>query len=101
MAQIVTVTYENGLLRPLTALNLPENQPFQIQILLPTPLNPTQHYLQELARLGLVTPPTPSNPPMSELARRKLAQRLGQATSRPLSEIIIEERGADNPNLYP
>ena len=44
---------------------------------------------------GLVTPPPHRGDvePVSEQARRELAQRLGQCPGKPLSEIIIEERG--------
>ena len=44
---------------------------------------------------GLLTPPPGRSDILSPSAeeRRELAERLGQARGKPLSEVIIEERG--------
>jgi len=56
----------------------------------------TEEVIQSLVAAGLVTPPPRRGDvePVSEQARRELAQRLGQCPGKPLSEIIIEERGS-------
>lgn len=56
---------------------------------------PSTQIIQPLVAAGLVTSPPHRDDveSVSEEARRELAQRLGQCPGKPLSEIIIEERG--------
>jgi predicted DNA-binding antitoxin AbrB/MazE fold protein len=96
MAQIITAIYENGVLRPLAPLNLPEQTTLQIQIRPPLKRKVTPHRQKvraALVKAGLSLPPinsvTPS--PMTHEQRAALAQKLAMS-GRPLSEIIIEER---------
>ncbi len=91
--QTITVVYEKGVLRPLVPLKLQEKETVQIQIL--TAANPVQQYVQQLAALGLVTPPPGQTDvePMPDAERQRLADKAGQFASKPLSEIIIEDRG--------
>lgn len=97
MSEVVTVVYEKGVLRPLTPLNLPESQTLRIQILSESVEDETQEVLELLAKAGLIsvpdrpTPPPPD--PVSEAERRQLAERLGQAPGKALSDIVIEDRG--------
>lgn len=97
MLEVVTVVYEKGVLRPLTPLNLPERQTLRIQILAEPPDVEAKEVLELLVKAGLInipdrpTPPPPD--PVSEAERRQLAERLGQAPGKPLSEIVIEDRG--------
>jgi Trp operon repressor len=51
--------------------------------------------LQSLIAAGIITPPKGSSDiePMSEEGRLELANRLGRAPGKLLSEIIIEDRG--------
>jgi predicted DNA-binding antitoxin AbrB/MazE fold protein len=105
MTERVTVTavYEEGVLRPVQRLNLREKQTVQIQIL----QEPSQslvaeteseeemnRILQSLVEAGILTPPPGDSDvePMTEQARRELAEELGRAPGKPLSEIIIEDR---------
>ena len=95
MAEIVTAVYEKGMLRPLRPLNLREQQTVRIQVLPEEPANGVEAVLQKLITAGVITPPPGYSEvdPISEEERRELAEMLGQAPGKPLSEIIIEERG--------
>jgi predicted DNA-binding antitoxin AbrB/MazE fold protein len=96
--EIVTVVYEKGVLRPLQPLNLRERQTVRIQVLqeeLAEAENEYEAAIRVLVAEGLLTPPPGRSdvPPISEQERLELADRLGSAPGKPLSEIIIEDRG--------
>lgn len=76
-------------------LSLQEHQTVRIQVLTEEPATDAQQVIQSLVAAGLVTPPPRRGdiPPVSEADRRELAQKLGQCPGKPLSEIIIEDRG--------
>jgi len=98
MAEIVTAVYENGMLRPLQPLNLQEHQTVRLQIVPEEPTkdgNESEAAIRILVEAGLLTPPPRRSDvdPVSEQDRRELADRLGRAPGKPLSEIIIEDRG--------
>ena len=98
MAEIVTAVYENGILRPLRPLNLRERQTVWLQIVQEEPVedeNESEAAIRMLVEAGLLTPPPhrPDVDPVSEQDRRELADRLGRAPGKPLSQIIIEDRG--------
>jgi predicted DNA-binding antitoxin AbrB/MazE fold protein len=99
MTEIVTAVYENGILRPLRPLDLREHQTVRLQLL---PEEPSEEEdegeaaLRILVSAGLMRPPQPGTPPpdpVSEEKRRALAERLAQAPGKPLSELVIEDRG--------
>lgn len=95
MSEIITAVYENGVLRPLSPLSLPEHQTVRLQVLTFEPAADVQQVIQSLVEAGVVTP-TPHRDdiePVSSEARWELAQKLGQCPGKPLSEIIIEDRG--------
>ncbi len=95
MSEIVTAVYEKGLLRPLTPLNLRERQSVRLQVLPEEPADEVDRIINRLIAAGLMTPPLGHSDvdPVSEEERRELAEILGKAPGKPLSEIIIEERG--------
>jgi predicted DNA-binding antitoxin AbrB/MazE fold protein len=102
MAEIVTAVYENGMLRPLQPLNLRERQTVRLQIVQEEPVvqeepDEIEEVIQSLVASGLMRPRpnrgTPPPDPVSEEERRRLADIIGRAPGKPLSEIIIEERG--------
>ncbi|MFQ5343199.1 MAG: antitoxin AF2212-like protein [Anaerolineae bacterium] len=103
MAETVTAVYKNGMLRPLEPINLRENQTVRIQIVpeetetQAEPADETERLVQRLVAAGLMRPRpkrgTPPPDPVSEEERRRLANLMGRAPGKPLSEIIIEERG--------
>jgi predicted DNA-binding antitoxin AbrB/MazE fold protein len=96
MSETVTAVYENGVLRPLRPLKLRERQTVRLQIV---PEEPTdsedENAVRRLVEAGILTPPPGRSDvePVSEQERRELADRLGRAPGKPLSEIIIEDRG--------
>jgi predicted DNA-binding antitoxin AbrB/MazE fold protein len=100
--EIVTAVYEKGMLRPLQPLNLREQQRVRIQVLpegpdvSEEPGDNIDVLIQRLVAKGLMRPrprgPIPPDP-VSEEERLRLADLMGSAPGKPLSEIIIEERG--------
>jgi predicted DNA-binding antitoxin AbrB/MazE fold protein len=107
MAEIVTAVYEKGMLRPLQPLNLRERQTVRIQVLLEESAVPeksgdevkdeVEEIIQSLVASGLMRArpekATPPPDPVSEEERLRLADLMGQAPGKPLSEVIIQERG--------
>jgi predicted DNA-binding antitoxin AbrB/MazE fold protein len=96
MTETVTAVYENGVLRPLRPLKLRESQTVCLQIMADESTeNEDEAAIRALVDAGIVTPPAGRSDvePISEQERRELADRLGRAPGKPLSEIIIEDRG--------
>ena len=96
MGDIVTAVYRGGALYPLQPLNLQESEEVLIQVLqqdLSADLDDVT--LRALVAAGLITPPAGHSdvPVMSAQKRIRLAKKLGGTPGKPLSEIIIEERG--------
>jgi predicted DNA-binding antitoxin AbrB/MazE fold protein len=97
MSEIVTAVYENGVLRPLRRLNLREHETVRLQILPAreaTSVNELERATEALIAAGLVRPPEPLPPDLeavSEERRAELARIF--SVGKPLSEIIIEDRG--------
>ena len=100
--EIVTVVYERGMLRPLQPLDLQEQQRVRIRVLPETPdvseepEDKMDALIQRLVAQGRMRPrprgPIPPDPVSAE-ERLRLADLMGSAPGKPLSEIIIEERG--------
>lgn len=95
MPKVIKAIYEKGLLHPLAPLKLQEHQRVRIQVLPENTLDKTEQVIRFLGQIEALTPPRKSaqGAPVSEVERRKLARKLGEAMSKPLSQIIIEERG--------
>ncbi len=97
MSKVVTAIYEQGVLRPLDPLNLREHQAVRIQVLTDEPEeDPAEEAIRILVASGLMLRPergTLPPDPVSEEERRALAERLGRAPGKPLSELILEDRG--------
>ncbi len=96
MGEIVTAVYEKGVLRPLQPLKLRERQTVRIQVMPDESVKDGEQVaIRALVAAGLLTPPPRRSDvtPVSEKKRRKVADRLGRAPGKPLSEIIIEDRG--------
>ena len=96
MTETVKAVYENGVLRPLRPLKLRERQTVRLQIVPDEPTDAEDEAaIHLLIEAGTLTPPPGRSDlePISEQERRELADRLGQAPGKPLSEMIIEDRG--------
>lgn len=96
MTETVKAVYENGVLRPLRPLKLREHQTVRLQIVPDEPTDAEDEAaIHLLIEAGTLTPPPGRSnvEPISEQERRELADRLGQAPGKPLSEMIIEDRG--------
>ena len=95
MSQIISVIYENGILRPLEPLNLPQQQLIQVHILPDEAADKTEQAVRSLVEKGLVKPPKGHSDvePVSEAERLRVSDVLGKVSGKPLSEIVIEERG--------
>ncbi|GAA6616936.1 antitoxin AF2212-like protein [Scytonema sp. NUACC26] len=92
---IITAVYSNGMLRPHSPLSLTDGQIVRLQVLTEEASKDAEQIIQSLVAEGLVTPPQHRDDvePVSEEAWRELTQRLEALGGKPLSEIIIEERG--------
>jgi len=98
MAETVIAIYENGVLRPLRPLRLKEKQQVQVRVLGADQdelIDERQEALDALEAAGLVEtwPDVPVVDPVSAERRAELARLLSNAPGKPLSEILIEERG--------
>jgi len=96
MLETVTAIYENGILRPLQPLSLQEHQKVRLQILPVSTNDEVDQAIQTLVEAGLLTPPLGRSEvePVTEEEQLRVAKTLGRAAAKkPLSEIIIEDRG--------
>ncbi|MBA3944101.1 MAG: antitoxin family protein [Herpetosiphonaceae bacterium] len=96
MATTISAIYEDGVLRLLVPLSLPEHT--QVEVTVDVPATATFRDSRERIRAALVagglsraqSEPWAGPPPLSTEERASLAQQVGPG--RPLSEIINEER---------
>jgi len=93
----VTAIYENGVLRPLTPLALPEHARVQIhvwQVVAPTNADEHRRQVREALVSAGLSLPSPPPPPVSSSISAERREELARlfAVGRPLSELIIEER---------
>jgi predicted DNA-binding antitoxin AbrB/MazE fold protein len=95
MPQSITAVYEQGVLRPLEPLSLPENQKVRIRIDMEKQKDLGGNVFQFLIDIGRLTPPSGQSKvnPIPLAKRNRAADILGQAAKKPVSEIIIEDRG--------
>ena len=97
MPDAIPATYKNGCLHPLVPLNIPDNQAVRLIILPSEPSCEKEEIVRIMNKAGLTSstsrPPLDMPPdPVSEKERMELAEKLGKARGKPLSEIIISER---------
>ena len=95
MTETIAANYEQGVLRPLTPLSLPEHTRVQIQIVVQTSAahrDERQLVRQALLEAGVIQPRPPADPvqAVSEARLAEAAKTL--AVAGPLSELIIAER---------
>jgi predicted DNA-binding antitoxin AbrB/MazE fold protein len=92
----IPAIYENGRLRLLHQPDLSENEPVRVIILPQEPADESDEIIRMMVRAGLIHPHryghSPPPDPVSREERGILAEKLGHAPGRTLSEIIISER---------
>ena len=96
MSEIMVAVYENGVLRPLNTVNLTEGQTVRLRVVPEVESkNELEAAIQTLVDQGKMTLPAkdPNIKPVSEAERQELFERLKERPGKPLSEIIIEDRG--------
>jgi len=95
MAEVVKAVYERGLLRPLEPLELQEQQTVRIQVLPDEVTDEEAQVVRILIAAGLLqaVPAQRLSSPPSKEERLALAEQWGRLPGKPLSEIVIEERG--------
>lgn len=95
MSALIPAIYENGIIRPLQPLSLPEGQTLQIQIVVDESVIELQQITQFLETTGRVTSPpcSDSTKPVPANQWQELSERLKNLPGKPISELIIEERG--------
>lgn len=95
MIQKITAVYEDGRLRPLGPLNLREHQEVMVTVMPVEEDEALDLVVSELVAIGALTLPHREGGVgrLSEEDLEKLAERISKTTKKPLSEIIIEERG--------
>src|SRR5436190_23159889 len=94
MSETIHAVYEQGVLRPLTPLHLPEHTQVEISI------NPITNAEEERQRVrqaliagGVIRPPQPPSTPIQPISEEALAAAAqALANAGPLSELIITER---------
>ena len=100
MAETIIVIYEKGILRPLHPLQFPEHTELHIAITAPerltTPLSEQRRSVQSVLRAAGAIAETShrekATHALTAQERAVLADRLALSSTKPLSEIIIEER---------
>ncbi len=95
MPQSIIAVYEHGLLRPLEPLILPEKQKVRIQVEPEKQIDSIENVFQFLINMGWVTPPSGQSKvkPISLQERNRVADILGKSAKKPVSQMIIEDRG--------
>jgi predicted DNA-binding antitoxin AbrB/MazE fold protein len=91
--QTVTAIYENGILRPLVSLDLPENSEVELNVKIIESKQDSREQIGELlVQKGLSLPKKKTEPKqnLSSEERERLAQIF--SAPQPLGEIISEDR---------
>ncbi|MFP4308092.1 MAG: antitoxin family protein [Desulfococcaceae bacterium] len=95
MPQSIIAVYEDGILRPLEPLRLPEKQRVRIRVDLEKQMDSAENVFHSLLDIGWLKPPSGRSdvPAVSLMERIRVANILGQAAMKPVSEMIIDDRG--------
>ncbi len=95
MPQSIIAVYEHGMLRPLEPLSLPEKQRVRIRVDLEKQSESVETVFNLLINTRWLTPPSGQSKvkPIPLVERNRVADILGQAATKPVSEMIIEDRG--------
>jgi len=94
MPQVINAIYKQGFFHPLEPIFMKEKQTVRILIFTENTYNETnnEQYFNNIEWLTLPSD-KPSVKPVSIQERRRIAKILGKSASKPVSEMIIEDRG--------
>ncbi|MGK7901125.1 MAG: antitoxin AF2212-like protein [Hormoscilla sp.] len=98
--EIIAAVYENGVLRPTVPVSLSEGQNVRLRVVpevaLDRPKTELDKAFQLMVDQGWMTVPTEEDKidPDLEEKWRTVFEKLKERPGKPLSEIIIEDRGA-------
>jgi predicted DNA-binding antitoxin AbrB/MazE fold protein len=93
MTKPIPAIYENGLLRPLTPIDLCEKQTVWLQVLPNQTTTEPFVLLESLYNSGLLSPNTTSDAQAISDADLAVMVQSIDVTGQPISETIIEDRG--------
>jgi predicted DNA-binding antitoxin AbrB/MazE fold protein len=95
MSQSIIAVYEDGILRPLEPLRLPEKQRVRIRFELEGQMDSQANIFEFLINAGWLRPPSGGSDvtPVPLMERNRVADILGQAAMKPVSEMIMDDRG--------
>lgn len=95
MPQSIIAVYEHGILRPLEPLSLPEKQRVRIRVDLEKQIDSAETVFEFLISIGWLTQPSGQSKiqPIPLTERNHAADILGQSAKKPVSKMIIEDRG--------
>ena len=99
MPETITAIYENGVLRPLNPLSLNDGETVQITIVAEVSQPPNSIVSQGQQLMMITGPLVPFRTKQfkldaaAEQKRRELFEKLKGRVGKPLSEIVIEDRG--------
>lgn len=87
MSQNIIAVYEDGILRPLEPLSLPEKQSVRIRVDLEKQMDSTENVFRSLLNIGWLKPPSGRSdvPSVPLIERNRVADILGQAAMKPSS----------------
>lgn len=92
MNETITVVYEQGVLRPLMPLSLPEHAHVQIQIIASGPIAGKDEVRRALMDAGVIRPRSQIEPVSPVSDKQLTAAGKALAVAGPLSELVIGER---------
>jgi len=94
MPQVVNTIYKQGSFHPLEPIFIKEKQTVRILIIAENSYNEaiSVNYYNDIDWLTLPSD-KPDVKPVSIKERQRIAEILGKASSKPVSEMIIEDRG--------
>lgn len=97
--EIIVAVYENGVLRPVTPVSFTDGEKVRLRVVPQVthgePKTKEEKLWQDLADRGIVHPPNKAHQvdPEEKKKRQELFEKLKDRPGKPLSEIIIEDRG--------
>jgi predicted DNA-binding antitoxin AbrB/MazE fold protein len=93
MLETITAVYRDGVLHPLDALNLQEDQTIRLQLLETVPVATSSTLLEQLRNSGFVTVADHSSQEAVSDAELEALVKTLPVTEAPASQTLIEDQG--------